>query len=250
MKTIIFDIETGPLPDEQLKAMMPQFDPAEVKIGNLKDPEKIATKIAECKANHWKDFQRRAALDALTGRVLAIGMMSDKGQFSVFGDENEEQTLNDFWDACRGGTSGINRLIGFNTHAFDLPFLVRRSLKHGVAVPPGLRRGRYWSQESIDLREEWQLGDRQAHGSLDTIARHLGLGRKNGHGEDFAKLWRADREKAVLYLRNDLELTVRIAAAMRIVPALAPSLRIAAANAHGAPPAPQQPCSGPTMLLL
>jgi DNA polymerase elongation subunit (family B) len=250
MKTILFDIETGPLPDEELKAMLPPFDPGEVKVGNLKDPEKIAAKVSEARANHWRDFQRKAALDALTGRVLAIGVMDENGQFSVLGDAEEKQTLMQFWGLCRKVTSGGNWLIGFNTHAFDLPFLIRRSLKHGVAATPGLRKGRYWSPQSIDLREEWQLGDRQAHGSLDTIARHLGVGQKNGNGEDFAKLWRENREKAVLYLHNDLELTSRIAAAMGLVPELAPSLRIADAEEHHAQAAPDQPCSEPAVLSL
>jgi hypothetical protein len=43
---------------------------------------------------------------------------------------------------------------------FDLPFLFRRSWKHRVSVPFGLRRGRYWGDQLIDLRAAWQLGDR------------------------------------------------------------------------------------------
>ena len=45
MKTIVFDIETGPLAESELAAMVPAFDPAEVKTGNIKDPEKVAAKI-------------------------------------------------------------------------------------------------------------------------------------------------------------------------------------------------------------
>ena len=76
MNTLIFDIETGPLPENELLAMMPAFDPADVKSGNLKDPAKIAEKIAEAEANHRRDFIGRAALDPLTGRVVAIGVMT------------------------------------------------------------------------------------------------------------------------------------------------------------------------------
>jgi hypothetical protein len=68
----------------------------------------------------------------------------------------------------------------------------------------------------VDLRDGWQLGDRQARGSLDSIAKHLGLGGKNGDGKAFAELWRSDREKAAAYLRNDLELTARIAGALGV----------------------------------
>ena len=76
MHTIFFDIETGPLPEGELAALLPPFDPAEVKTGNIKDPAKIAEKIREAEEAHRRDFFDRAALDPLTGRVLAIGMMT------------------------------------------------------------------------------------------------------------------------------------------------------------------------------
>ena len=217
MKTIFFDVETGPLSEAELATMVPPFDPAEVKVGNLKDPEKIAAKLAEAEANHRREYIERAALDPLTGRVVAIGLLFENSEFAVIGHDDEAQTLREFWEVCRGEMGRIHRMIGFNTHLFDLPFLIRRSFKHRIEVPYGIRRGRYWGDEMLDLREEWQLGDRQARGSLDTIARHLGVGTKNGDGKDFAALWRTDREKAVVYLRNDLVLTGRIAEALGAV---------------------------------
>ncbi len=105
----------------------------------------------------------------------------------------------------------MNPMIGFNIFGFDLPFLFRRSWKRRVPIPFGLRRGRYWGDQLIDLRDTWQLGDRQARGSLDSIAKHLGVGAKNGDGKAFAELWRSDRKQAEAYLRNDLELTAKIA---------------------------------------
>lgn len=107
-------------------------------------------------------------------------------------------------------------MVGFNICSFDLPFLIRRSWKHGVPVPFGIRRGRYWGEQVIDLRELWQLGDRQARGSLDAIARHLGVGAKNGDGKEFAALWQRDRPKAEAYLRNDLDMTARVAGALGV----------------------------------
>lgn len=217
MAMIFFDIETGPISDPELSSMTPPFDPAEVKTGNLKDPEKIAAKRAEAEANHQREFVERAALDPLTGRVLAVGLLSPQGEFRLIGHEDEAAILREFWGACCGGTSGINRMVGFNTHTFDLPFLIRRSFKHQVAVPAGIRRGRYWAEEMVDLREEWQLGDRQARGSLDMIARYFGIGAKDGNGRDFAKLWQTDRARAEAYLLKDLELTARIAGRLGIV---------------------------------
>lgn len=222
MKTIVFDIETGPLPESELAALVPPFDPAEVRTGNLKDPEKVAAKIAEAEVNHRRDFFEKAALDPLTGRVLAVGLIevpacpgpvAEGGRsfvFRVIGHDDETALLTEFWAACQGEMGRINEMIGFNTHLFDLPFLIRRSWKLRVSVPR-IRRGRYWADEMVDLRDAWQLGDRQARGSLDAIAKHLGVGAKTGSGADFAKLWQSDRAMAVAYLRNDLELTAKVA---------------------------------------
>jgi len=215
MQTIIFDIETGPLAESELSALLPAFDPAEVKTGNIKDVDKVAAKIAEAEANHRRDFFDRAALDPLTGRVVAIGLLyPDSGEFDVIGHEDEGRTLREFWETCRGEMGRVNQMVGFNTHGFDLPFLIRRSWRHRIAVPFGIRRGRYWGDEMIDLREAWQLGDRQARGSLDSIAKHLGVGAKNGDGKSFAQLWQSDRQQAEAYLRNDVELTRKVADAL------------------------------------
>ncbi len=51
---------------------------------------------------------------------------------------------------------------------------------------------------------------------LDSIARHLGVGAKNGDGKAFAELWRSDRKQAESYLRNDIELTALVANALGI----------------------------------
>lgn len=218
MQTIVFDVETGPLAECELSALLPPFDPAEVKTGNLKDPAKIAEKIAEAEANHGRDFIERAALDPLTGRVIAIGMLDlETDKFFIIGHDDEARTLNEFWEAARGDMGRINPLIGFNICNFDLPFLYRRSWKHRIAVPFGIRRGRYWGDQVVDLRDAWQLGDRQARGSLDSIAKHLGVGAKNGDGKAFAELWQTNRQQAEAYLRNDIELTAKIADVLGVV---------------------------------
>ena len=56
-----------------------------------------------------------------------------------------------------------------------------------------------------------------ARGSLDAIAKHLGVGAKNGNGADFAKLWQKDRAKAVEYLRNDVQLTAKVAEVLGVL---------------------------------
>ena len=179
MQTIVFDVETGPLAESELSALLPPFDPAEVKTGNMKDPEKVAAKIAEAEASQRRDFFDKAALDPLPGRVVAIGMLvfdelrqagPEGGQCVIIGHDDEARTLREFWQYTQAEMGRMNPMIGFNIFGFDLPFLFRRSWKRRVPIPFGLRRGRYWGDQIIDLRDTWQLGDRQARGSLDSIA--------------------------------------------------------------------------------
>jgi hypothetical protein len=80
--------------------------------------------------------------------------------------------LREFWNVCRGDVGRANQMAGFNTHLFDLPFLIRRSWKHQVAVPFDIHSGRFWGEEMVDLRDVWQLGDRQGWDGPKPVRHH------------------------------------------------------------------------------
>lgn len=228
-QAIVFDIETGPLPEDVLRTMfepLPPFDPASVKVGNLKDQAKIDAKISESKAAHEEEckaaesrFFDRAALSAHTGEVLAIGVRfaGEKGAMIIEG-QKERALLETFWTVCEDTRASDNRLVGFNVFGFDLPFLLRRSWLAGVRAPHWIMdRDRYWSPVFVDLMARWQCGDRQNFISLDRLSKLLGVGAKNGDGARFAELLKADREAAMAYLNNDLELTLQVARRLGVV---------------------------------
>ncbi len=205
-----YDIETGPLPRTELEKLHP-FDPESVKFGNTKDPEKRQAKLVEAQVNHLKDLEDKGALSPLTGVVLAIGILT-KGEEPVILTGEEPDILAEFWQRFPASN---DYWVGFNSHSFDLPFVVKRSWKHSLHVH-GVRKGRYWNDRFIDLRDDWQMGDRQAKGSLDAIARHLGIEGKNGKGEDFARMFQLNPEKAINYLKNDLRMTQEIHERMKL----------------------------------
>jgi len=254
---LIFDIETGPLPEEQLAAQFAErwtppphpgeFDPASVKYGQMKDEAKRAAKLKECQEAHaervanyekavadareerWGEYLEDAALDATTGRVLAIGMLDTangaKPRIGSVHSLPEDELLEKWWERVKACLASGVPMCGLWSNQFDLPFLLRRSWILGVDVPAGVRskNGRYWADGFIDVAEMWQCGDRQAKCSMDHLGRVLGLGSKPEGitGADFARLfWSAeesDRTKAFEYLANDLELTRKIAARMGLV---------------------------------
>lgn len=204
---IYFDIETGPLPLSEL--VIPPFDPSQVKLGNIKNPDLIAEKIRTAEENHASDYIKNAALDALSGRVLAIGYRIEHQHPVVLHVSNEKDILVAFWHML-DSFERKPQMIGFNVKPFDLPFLIKRSWKHRVTVPYWIRSGRYWNDLIVDLREVWQLGDSRAHGSLASICRHLGLGEKAGNGAHFHELFNTDREAAINYCLRDVQLTQQV----------------------------------------
>ncbi|MBP7951788.1 MAG: hypothetical protein KA004_19255 [Verrucomicrobiales bacterium] len=234
---LIFDIETGSRPWEEIEAFFPPWE---------------AGRIGECEAYPESgealraDCEGRAALSALTGRVCAIGILRDpfgpQERITILGNEGnddagERRILAAFWQGAEKDftaaawdkwnvSAAEPRWIGFNSNSFDIPFMTRRSWALGLAVPAWLLdKERYLHRMFCDLRDRWNFGahsrpdfhPRTPRQNLDNISRLLGGPVKNGHGEDFARLYygsAAARAAAVAYLENDLRMTADVWKAM------------------------------------
>lgn len=221
---LVIDIETGPLPLDQLKVICPPFDESEVKCGNLKDPDKIAAKIDEARRNHFGDFVDRAALSAISGQVLAIGYYNPttNGLFIDGAEANDErQLLSNFWRKYRECRQRNVKIVGHNLASFDIPFIARRSLILDVGIPDSLlEKGRWLDSIFVDTMSFWGFGGREPI-KLDLLGKCLGLGGKleGVEGADFHKLWYGtleERQLAIKYLTQDLRLTAAIAERMGI----------------------------------
>lgn len=225
---LVFDIETGPLPDDKLREIYvePTYEEFAASCDQRWKDETKREKFEAARKNGFANFCGKAALDPTTGRVLAVGFQDadDPAKVAIAdGAGDESQLLAAFWHKYRNcrvprAGGGPRRMIGCNIFGFDLPFLVRRSWILGVdvpgtAIPPP---GRYFDVLFIDIRERWLLGQRwtDCPSSLDTMARALGCGQKNGDGAEFGKLWfgtAEERVKALNYLKNDLAMTANVA---------------------------------------
>ena len=256
---MVFDIETGPVASDELEDLFEfdptslkehdllgaEFDPASVKLGNLKDKQKIKDKIEaerqkfdrakagaetaieQAREEAWLKLVDRAALSPLTGQVLAIGVWWSSGspEPALYlqgedGFESETNLLTEWWDLVRDAIRTDSRLIGFNSDAFDLPFLVRRSWKLGVVVPPEVLVAGRWHRCFVDLMKLWACGVYGERVSMDRLAAYFGCTRKNGEAAEFARLFHGtdeERKQAVEYLRNDLRMTLDVADRMNVI---------------------------------
>lgn len=95
---VIFDIETEPLPVEEIEKRIPEFDPSAVKTGNLKDPVKIMEKIEQAQANHLQSYIDKAGLEPTLSVPCAIGYIIN-GKVELHFDKPKE-LINQFWDVC------------------------------------------------------------------------------------------------------------------------------------------------------
>ena len=100
---VIYDIETKPRTAEEIEQLIPDFDPAKVKLGNLKDPYKVEEKIKSAEDNHLKSYMDKAQLTAEHCELSAIGyIMPDGEKRLVFCDTDKDikVALEDFWSMC------------------------------------------------------------------------------------------------------------------------------------------------------
>lgn len=167
------------------------------------------------------DHEDGALLNAETARVAAIGYYdADTDRYIIAADKDDAGILRQFWDAFLIVHAAGGSMIGFNSHGFDLPFLMRRSWTHGIAVPRTVTTlgGRYFCDTFVDLMALWKCGSYRDFISLDALSRYLGVGSKVGSGEQFYKLWNKDRKAAVEYLVNDVRITYACARRMGLVP--------------------------------
>lgn len=229
-----FDIETASLPRETLEPLLPEFDASEVKLGNTKDPDKVLAIVETARIKHREKFFSEAALNPLTGRVVAVGLaqfspdgsLSSPASIISTGGErpiSEKEVISGFWDAFEESIRGERTLfVGHNIEDFDLPFLVTRSRLLDIKVPSLVIKPRgsrfYFSERFIDTRSLFALGRdvRSMKTSLGHIAPLLGIGSKSGNGADFASLLETDPKAAFAYLLNDLGLTARLAAKLGV----------------------------------
>ena len=262
MQHLVFDIETAPEPDDVLEGLFAfdesavknyrllttDFEPGDVKVGNMKDPAKIEAKIEAARlkftmdksavaeqietarSEAWQTFRDRAALSPLTGRVLAVGWWNPDtpdsyAAYILEGKESvsEKEVIEHFLSLADAMLSDGGSLVGHNIIGFDLPFLLRRGLKYGIRPPKTITNAlsQYRPANLIDTMREWQFGNRaEGFVKLDQLAAFFGTRRKNGDGADFHKKFFGtpeERQEALEYLNNDVSMTTEVAEKMGLI---------------------------------
>jgi len=104
-------------------------------------------------------------LNPLKCRIIGI-TTKDSTNERIFAKRQERELLVEFWQHINNGN--YTQIVGYNSDDFDLPFLIIRSLKHGVKMCPIIRN-------SIDLRKTVFYGNNNRRGKLVEFQELMGV---------------------------------------------------------------------------
>lgn len=126
-------------------------------------------------------YAERAAIYAEFGRVITIGLGYFRFRESepvpdlrltVLSGHDEKSLLQSFAEILQKLRHPALTLCGHNAKEFDFPYLSRRMLVNGVALPDVLNTGgkKPWEVQHVDTMELWKFGDYKSYTPLDLLA--------------------------------------------------------------------------------
>lgn len=193
MTIITIDIETIPAQAEWVRD---EVSGGVKPPGTLKRADSIAEWERDSRPAAVQEAWLKTGLDGSFGQVLCIGWaINDQAPCTVCADSldpaAEKQVLAEWFEELRishAGTSGLRPIIvGHNVASFDLAFLWKRAIVHGLRPPLWLPRNpKPWSETVFDTMTQW-AGDRERI-SLDRLCKVLGVPGK-GDGPTGADVW-------------------------------------------------------------
>ncbi len=185
MATLIFDIETVGEKWESLDGLTQKSLTRWVERGAKSETERKAL---------LKDIKEGLGFSPLTGQIVALGLYDlERRQGAVYyiGEQDgwerrdgeyvfkactEKELLEDFWEGARS----YDTFVTFNGRAFDVPFILHRSVVNEVTPTVDLMENRFMSLQKtvrhVDLQDQLTFyGAMQRRPSLHLFCRAYGI---------------------------------------------------------------------------
>jgi len=153
-------------------------------------------------------YKERAGIYSEFGKIvtIAVGFYTQLEnnyiglRVKAIADHDEARVLNDFNQVLQKFDQSILTFCAHNGKEFDYPYISRRMLINGIALPETLelRNKKPWEIKHLDTLEEWKFGDRKNFTSLDLLAAIFGI-ESSKEGIDGSMV------NQVYYQENDLD---------------------------------------------
>ena len=180
MNKLIIDIETIPNQniDDDIK---PKFNESTVKLGNVKDQEKINAKIESSKKEFESGLTKRMSIESNYCQIISLGYIEVNEQNNevsrgvLFDELNDKSIIEQFDKIYTGQT-----IIGWNSKNFDIPIIWKRAILNNTKNP--VYNYQYlcnpYNDNSIDLMRTWNGSTN--YGKMSDCAKLLGIECKTG----------------------------------------------------------------------
>ena len=131
-----------------------------------------------------EEFYERAGIWAEFGKIICISVgyftfRNDIRHFRVTSFFGEEiKILKDFSNLLANHFNQPQHILcGDNAKEFDFPFIARRMIINGMAIPPKLNLfgKKPWEVPHLDTMELWKFGDFKHYTSLKLLTNILGI---------------------------------------------------------------------------
>ncbi|MCJ7467703.1 MAG: 3'-5' exonuclease [Maribacter sp.] len=160
-------------------------------VENFAQLDKTKKELWEQKSHYQRkeeisaeEFYERAGIWAEFGKIICISV----GYFNIKGTKREFRVTTFHGDEAKllkafknlvntHFSHPTNLLCGHNAKEFDFPYIARRMLIHGIALPYKLNLfgKKPWEIPHLDTMELWKFGDYKHYTSLKLMANVLGI---------------------------------------------------------------------------
>lgn len=175
------------------------------------------------------EVYERAGVYAEFGKVICISIgylhqsAGDKMlRITSFAGEDEREVLEDFAALLNSRFSAPHYFMcGHNIKEFDIPYLCRRMLIHGMRLPDMLNIAgkKPWEVKHLDTMELWKFGDYKHFTSLNLLTRIFDIPtpKDDISGAEVAKVFyeEKDLERIVRYCEKDVVAVAQLLLSMK-----------------------------------
>ena len=169
-------------------------------------------------------FAQSAGIYSEFGKIvcISVGFVHYKGnemffRTKSFAGHDEAKLLSEFSSLLvRFCSSREHTLCGHNIKEFDIPYICRRMLINGIALPEILNISgkKPWEIQFIDTLELWKFGDYKNYTSLKLLTAVFGIPtpKDDIDGSQVASVYyhENDIQRIALYCQKDVVATARV----------------------------------------
>lgn len=169
-------------------------------------------------------FEERGGILAEFGKIvcISVGMLHEGSQgrsirLKSFYHDDEETLLQQFKCLLDDHyNTQYHVLCGHNSKEFDIPYICRRMLINGVALPNILQIAgkKPWEINHIDTMELWKFGDYKSYTSLSLLCHVMDIPtpKDDISGADVARVYYEDNdlERVMVYCEKDVVALIQL----------------------------------------